>query len=624
MLWDAATGEKVRAIEIPNQAEPEEGEGNVPSVDYYPTGSALDFAPESGRLATIGGDNTAIVWDAALQTQELTLTGHENDVNGIDWSPDETRLATASEDGTARLWDSKTGEEVMVLRGHEGAVKVVVWSPDGAQLATGGDDSLVRIWDAETGETIHTIEPKGGIVWSLTWSPDGQYLVIGPGDMRIRIWDIAANEPIVQLNGHNDFITHIAWSPSDGRFASGGSEGIARVWEVMPEALVTLPYRFVGSLDWSSDSRFLALALGDPFTFLEPGGLASWDAATGRLAKLDFHRYSFEADYSPDDRLLFVRGVSSWPDGLLNADPAYVVNAATGEIIMEINASDGQWIRDGDWSPDGARIATTTINGTIDIWDFKTGVLLHSMTHGEHVFSSQVEWSPDGTKLVTAGDDAIARIWDAERGVELLALVGHEPPTLVLGVAWSPDGARILTTSGNPDKGASDATARIWDASTGETLLVIDRHTSAINPGEWSPDGTRIATLSDDGTMRIWNAASGAELLNLSAPVSGGAEMKWSPDGKYIAVNLGGPLARVFRVWQSTEELIAYAKECCVFRKLTPEEREQFGLPSDPAAGSAQPGARVDGVMPLVFALLAALPGATLIVRQNRGRARGR
>jgi hypothetical protein len=31
-------------------------------------------------------------------------------------------------------------------------------------------------------------------------------------------------------------------------------------------------------------------------------------------------------------------------------------------------------------------------------------------------------------------------------------------------------------------------------------------------------------------------------------------------------------------VWQSTEELIQYAKECCVFRELTPEERQQFGL----------------------------------------------
>ena len=30
---------------------------------------------------------------------------------------------------------------------------------------------------------------------------------------------------------------------------------------------------------------------------------------------------------------------------------------------------------------------------------------------------------------------------------------------------------------------------------------------------------------------------------------------------------------------QSTEDLISYTKECCVTRELTPEERQQFGLP---------------------------------------------
>ena len=32
-------------------------------------------------------------------------------------------------------------------------------------------------------------------------------------------------------------------------------------------------------------------------------------------------------------------------------------------------------------------------------------------------------------------------------------------------------------------------------------------------------------------------------------------------------------------VEHSVEELIAYAKSCCVLRELTPEERDQFGLP---------------------------------------------
>ncbi|MGD8753887.1 MAG: protein kinase, partial [Anaerolineales bacterium] len=87
MLWEATPGnvaDPLMAIELSNQAEPEEGEGSVTTFGvHYVTGAAADFAPQSGRLATLGGDDTAIIWDADLQ-EELVLRGHENDVNSVD------------------------------------------------------------------------------------------------------------------------------------------------------------------------------------------------------------------------------------------------------------------------------------------------------------------------------------------------------------------------------------------------------------------------------------------------------------------------------------------------------------------------------------------------------------
>ena len=51
-------------------------------------------------------------------------------------------------------------------------------------------------------------------------------------------------------------------------------------------------------------------------------------------------------------------------------------------------------------------------------------------------------------------------------------------------------------------------------------------------------------------------------------------------DGTHVIVTGDGinePIIK--RVWQSTEELIDYAYECCVTRELTAEERGEFGLP---------------------------------------------
>jgi WD40 repeat protein len=93
----------------------------------------------------------------------------------------------------------------------------------------------------------------------------------------------------------------------------------------------------------------------------------------------------------------------------------------------------------------------------------------------------------------------------------------------------------------------------------------------------------RIVTGSTDDTTRVWDAATGAELLTLTTPSNFSITPEWSPTGDLLAVGIysdGVPSrTEVWRVWQSTEELIADAYECCVFRDLTPEEREQLGLP---------------------------------------------
>jgi hypothetical protein len=62
----------------------------------------------------------------------------------------------------------------------------------------------------------------------------------------------------------------------------------------------------------------------------------------------------------------------------------------------------------------------------------------------------------------------------------------------------SRDGRKIATAS-------SDKTARIWNARTGEQLLVL-RHPDQVEAVAFSPDGERLVTASDDSLARIWDA----------------------------------------------------------------------------------------------------------------------
>ena len=69
----------------------------------------------------------------------------------------------------------------------------------------------------------------------------------------------------------------------------------------------------------------------------------------------------------------------------------------------------------------------------------------------------------------------------------------------------------------------------------------------------------------------------------LSYELGGFATAAYSPDGKHILIGTTegsfGSL-QVFPTWHSTQELIDYAKAHKVFRQLTPEERQRFGLPT--------------------------------------------
>ncbi len=511
LLWDAATGELLSSVEVANQAEPVSGE-QVASFVNYPTGSAADIGPLSGRLATLGGDNTAILWDAAWQGPEVLLSGHAEGVSSVNWSPDETMLVTASLDGTARIWDTSSGEELQVLDGHEGPVHLALWSPDGASMATAGGDGTLRIWDATTGELVSSIQTEGGEVTSLAWAPNGVRIVTGHEDGSLRIWEAASGTQLEVLRGHEGIISDLKWSPVDDRLASADGSGNVRVWNgasstawrLYPPQAERGGDWSVSGAGWSSDGRYLAMAGGDQVAASEPPSFNIWDVEANQLIMEnlgDALNYNgLEAHFSPDDSTILYLGLGQFPDfsGLATA---YVFDAQTGQIVQTFTPGGDTLIRSAAWSPDGSQVAAGLLNNQVVVWDYVSGEQVATLLHGDgDLMVNYVEWSPDGSKFATASDDSTAKVWDTNTWEPLYTL-HHEPPAYLVAAAWSPDGKYLLTAGGNDEQGGKDTTARIWDGATGEELLAFSGHTMSSWPGDWSPDGKRIATFGNEGTV---------------------------------------------------------------------------------------------------------------------------
>jgi WD40 repeat protein len=71
---------------------------------------------------------------------------------------------------------------------------------------------------------------------------------------------------------------------------------------------------------------------------------------------------------------------------------------------------------------------------------------------------------------------------------------------LVLSCAFSPDGTRVVTVS-------YDKTVQLWDAKTAAPLATLVGHTGLVRSCAFSPDGKRVVTASRDATARLWDAA---------------------------------------------------------------------------------------------------------------------
>jgi dipeptidyl aminopeptidase/acylaminoacyl peptidase len=277
---------------------------------------------------------------------------------------------------------------------------------------------------------------------------------------------------------------------------------------------------------------------------------------------------------------------------------ALPISGQTATAKRPLSIDDLARVRDvGDpqRSPDGAWVAYTVTSTDVekdernsDIWmsrwDGSEHIRLTSSTDDE----SSPRWSPDGrwlAFLATRGDDEQKKrgqqVWLLNRsGGEAEKLT--DMPGGVSDYAWSPDGTRLVLVADDADPDDDPEKKPGWqrktkppivitryffkDDDTGyrkelySHLYVFDvktRKAEAITAGSfddtrpaWSPDGGRIAFVSERGTgdpdrennsdIFVVDARTGATPVKLTTwlgPDNG--PPAWSPDGAWIAYRQG-------------------------------------------------------------------------------------
>jgi len=267
------------------------------------------------------------------------------------------------------------------------------------------------------------------------------------------------------------------------------------------------------------------------------------------------------------------------PDKLRNWEWGYLHRVSDQSLMTLANHSGPlTW---GQFTSDGELAATASADGTVRVWDTRTGIERFAlMGHGVKVFAGSI--LPGDAQLATVSVDGVIKVWDLANG-ELVRSFGEAQPD-IRGMAVSPNGERIATASlsgearvlrlsgeGAPrvmtldEKGlwsiAFDSDGRriaagsetgkvaMWNAATGSILRTFEGHTERVRGISFSPDGTRLATSSDDNTAIIWDTRSGAPLQRLLGHEDDVVDVLFGSDGKII---ITASLDKTARVWDAT------------------------------------------------------------------------
>jgi len=113
---------------------------------------------------------------------------------------------------------------------------------------------------------------------------------------------------------------------------------------------------------------------------------------------------------------------------------------------------------------------------------------------------------------------------------------------VICRIAWSPDGSYLASPS-------EDKTIRIWNARSGACVVTLQRHKADVNSVAWSPDGKCLASASNDQTIYLWEAISGERLQTMSGHKDGVSKVAWSPDGQCLA---SASWDRYIYLWNAT------------------------------------------------------------------------
>ena len=209
-----------------------------------------------------------------------------------------------------------------------------------------------------------------------------------------------------------------------------------------------------------------------------------------------------------------------------------------------------------DFSPDGTRIASASTSPSVEInmWDanVSSDTTTPIATISGHAFTVfTIDYNSDGTKLASGAADNTIKIWDANINGNV------STPIITINTGSSPETVKFNDSNNLIVAGSTTGTITTWDTSrlddptpSAPQLSTFQASTIAVHGIDFSPDGSRLISASQDGSIKIWGATATTPIVSFIRHIGGTKSAKFSPDGT-VVISVGND--NTVKIWDATQ-----------------------------------------------------------------------
>ncbi len=338
-------------------------------------------------------------------------------------------FATASADGLSQ-WDAATGERTGRYVGETARATALAYSRDGTFVAAGCEDGTIHVWVAASAVSDR-LELDADRVDAVAFDTTGSWLAFGVAHSAIDAHTVvvldATTGEIVARHVATAAVTALAFDAGGARLAAATRNGKAAVFPVT--AVEDVAVFEVGDaptgLAFVAGGTSLLVGAAD-------GSLRLFSVAGGRP--------------SPPPR---ARGPAAvLPDGTIvaraiDAEDLVVLDARSLAVTRRVTGVDAPILAVAV-SPDGRRIAASSEDRVVRLFDLASGDVLHRFVSDAPI--QRLSFGPDGARLACARDGRVL-ILDSTATDGTFAwnvLLGEDAASDFLAI--DPRGARVVAS----------------------------------------------------------------------------------------------------------------------------------------------------------------------------------